>query len=140
MNTTKDDLENLLPQPLKVKLSSDLVHLLPLKIGQMPAMLKAIAPLSKKLHGDEVDWFGLLAEHGDALLDAVAIGANKPRPWIDGLAADDALLLAAKIIEVNADFFAQRVLPRVETLFQDPKGLIAQLGRTERAGSTLSNS
>ena len=39
---------------------------------------------------------------------------GKPRAWVDDLAADEAILLAAKVIEVNADFFTRTVMPRLD--------------------------
>ena len=116
--TVSTELDQLFPQGTTLKLSRDQLTLFPLKIGQLPAMLRAISGFSGAMQSLQVDWLGILAEHGEALLDAIAIGSGKPRAWIDGLAADDALLLIAKVIEVNADFFALAVLPKIETLFQ----------------------
>ena len=44
----------------------------------------------------------------EALLSAIAIAVGKPRAWVDDLAADEAIVLAAKVIEVNADFLPSR--------------------------------
>ena len=35
----------------------------------------------------------------------MSIAVGKPRAWVDELDADQAILLAAKVIEVNADFY-----------------------------------
>jgi hypothetical protein len=43
---------------------------------------------------------------------------------VDDLAADEAILLAAKVIEVNADFFTRTVLPKLDGLFTRVKGLV----------------
>ena len=133
MSTPIDELERLIPQGTKVSVADDTVILYPLKVGQLPAMLRAVGGLAGHLQRDPIDWLQLLAEHGDALLDAVAIGSGKTRAWVDGLAPDDALLLAAKVVEVNADFFARRVIPRIETLFDSARTLAAASGT---AGST----
>ena len=45
----------------------------------------------------------------------------KPRAWVDELAADEAILLAAKVIEVNADFFTRTVIPKLNGLFDPVK-------------------
>ena len=58
----------------------------------------------------------MLAEHGEALLDALALACRRPREWVDGLDLDDALQLAAAVFEVNADFFVARVAPNVTRL------------------------
>ena len=133
MSTPPNELESLIPQGTAVSVASDTVVLHPLRVGQLPAMLRAVGSLAGHLQRDPIDWLQLLAEHGDALLDAVAIGSGKTRAWVDGLTPDDALLLAAKVVEVNTDFFARRVIPRIETLFDSAKSLAAAGGT---AGST----
>jgi hypothetical protein len=137
MSTPNTELDQLFPQGSALKLSRDQLTLYPLKIGQLPAMLRAVSGFADAIQKPQVDWLGILAEHGEALLDAIAIGSGKPRTWIDGLGADDALLLIAKVVEVNADFFAQAVLPKIETLFQSDMGAkIMQAGEAAMATKT----
>ena len=76
--------------------------------------LRAITPVMRQIGGDGIDWLALFGERGDDLLTAVSIAVNKPRAWVDELAADEAILLAAKVIEVNADFFTRTVMPRLD--------------------------
>lgn len=45
------------------------------------------------------------------LLDVAALGAGKPRSWVDALRGDEQLQLIVAVIEVNHDFFAQRLRP-----------------------------
>ena len=85
----------------------------------------------RQIGGDGIDWLALFGERGDDLLTAVSIAVNKPRAWVDELAADEAILLAAKVIEVNADFFTRTVMPRLDVL-------IARTS-TVAAGSTPSS-
>ena len=105
------DLEKLIPQALELTVNGETLAIKPLKVGQMPAFLRAISPVMQHLSRTEIDWLTLFGERGDDLLSAIAIAVGKPRQWVDDLAADEAILLAAKVIEVNADFFIQRVLP-----------------------------
>lgn len=130
-----NDLEQLIPQTVEITLAGEAVAIKPLKIGQMPAFLRAITPVMQQINGDGIDWLALFGEHGDDLLTAVAIAVGKPREWVDELAADEAILLAAKVIEVNADFFTRTVMPRLD-------GLIARTGATAAmatGGSTPSS-
>ena len=85
----------------------------------------------------EIDWLALFGEHGDDLLSAIAIAVSKPRPWVEDLAADEAIVLAAKVIEVNADFFTRMVLPKIDGLFTRAKGLA--LAPAPASGSTPSS-
>lgn len=128
------DLETLIPQPVELVIGGELLAIKPLKVGQMPAFLRAISPVMQQLTGGDIDWLALFGERGDDLLSAIAIAVGKPRAWVDELAADEAILLAAKVIEVNADFFTRTVIPRIDGLFARVTTVQAKA-----AGSTPSN-
>ena len=135
MGTAMSDLESLIPQAVELVIDGEPLVIKPLKVGQMPAFLRAITPVMQQIGGDGIDWLALFGERGDDLLTAVSIAVGKPRAWVDALDADQAILLAAKVIEVNADFFTRTVMPRLD-------GLIARTGATAAmatAGSTPSS-
>ena len=119
-----NDLEKLIPQPVELTVGGEKLAIKPLKVGQMPAFLRAISPIMQHLTRAEIDWLTLFGEHGDDLLSAIAIAVSKPRAWVDDLAADEAIVLAAKVIEVNADFFTRTVLPKLDGLFTRAKSLV----------------
>lgn len=129
------DLDKLVPQAVEISLAGDVVAIKPLKIGQMPAFLRAITPVMQQLGGNGIDWLALFGEHGDDLLTAVSIAIGKPRAWVDALDADEAILVAAKVIEVNADFFTRTVMPRLN---EQMSGLFEQAS-TATAGLTPSS-
>ena len=112
------DLQALIPQAVELVVKGEPLAILPLKVGQMPAFLRAVSPMLQHLTASDIDWLALLGEHGEALLSAIAIAVGKPRAWVDDLAADEAILLAAKVIEVNADFFTLQVIPKLGGLFE----------------------
>ena len=127
------DLDNLVPQTVELVIDGEPLAIRPLKVGQLPAFLRAITPVMQYLGGDGIDWLALFGERGDDLLTAVSIAIGKPRGWVDALDADEAILVAAKVIEVNADFFSRMVMPRLD-------GLIAQTSAVAiTAGSTPSS-
>ena len=133
------DLETLIPQAVELVIDGEPLAIKPLKVGQMPAFLRAITPVMQQIGGDGIDWLALFGERGDDLLTAVSIAVGKPRAWVDELAADEAILLAAKVIEVNADFFTRTVMPRLNG---EMGGLIARTSAAAAAataGSTLSS-
>ena len=132
-----NDLEQLIPQAVELTVGGETLAIKPLKVGQMPAFLRAISPVMQHLMRAEIDWLTLLGEQGDDLLAAIAIAVAKPRQWVDDLAADEAILLAAKVIEVNADFFTRTVLPKLDGLFTRAKGLA--LAPAPASGSTPSS-
>ena len=129
------DLDKLVPQAVEISLAGEVVAIKPLKIGQMPAFLRAITPAMQQLGGNGIDWLALFGEHGDDLLTAVSIAIGKPRAWVDALDADEAILVAAKVIEVNADFFTRTVMPRLN---EQMSGLFEQAS-TATAGLTPSS-
>ena len=119
------DLETLIPQGVELVIDGELLAIKPLKVGQMPAFLRAITPVMQQIGGDGIDWLALFGERGDDLLTAVSIAVGKPRAWVDELAADEAILLAAKVIEVNADFFTRTVMPRLDGLIVQTSAVAA---------------
>ena len=108
------DLDTLIPQAVELVIDGEPLAIKPLKVGQMPGFLRAISPVMQQLTASDIDWLALFGERGDDLLSAIAIAVGKPRAWVDELAADEAILLAAKVIEVNADFFTRTVMPRLD--------------------------
>lgn len=124
------DLEKLLPQGVSLTIAGETLTVKPLKVGQLPGFLRAITPVMQQITGTGIDWWAVIGERGGDLLSAIAIAVGKPRDWVDDLDADDAVLLASTVIEVNADFFTRQVMPRLSALF-------AQVGdATSPAGST----
>jgi hypothetical protein len=131
------ELETLIPAGADVVIAGEALTIRPLKVGQLPAFLRTIAPVMRQITGGEIDWLALFGERGNDLLSAVAIAIDKPRAWIDDLTADEALVLAAKVIEINADFFTRTVMPQVEGLFAAVT-LPREKETTVAAGSTPS--
>lgn len=125
------DLEALIPQAVELIIDGEPLAIKPIKVGQMPAFLRAITPVMQQIGSDGIDWLALFGERGDDLLTAVSIAVGKPRAWVDALDADQAILLAAKVIEVNADFFTRTVMPRIDVLIERTS--------TVAAGSTPSS-
>ena len=101
----------------------------PVAVGEREILLKPLTlaqlPMSARLlQGVEIDgdWLGLLARHGDKLIDWLALASGQERRWIEGLPLDEGVELLAAVVELNADFFdrrvwpaAQRTLARIET-------------------------
>ena len=91
------ELDTLVPAGIELSVAGESITLKPLKVGQMPAFLRVISPVMKHLSAGEINWLELFGERGDDLLSAIAIAVGKPRAWVDELAADEAMLLAAKV-------------------------------------------
>ena len=111
------DLETLIPPGVELVIGGEALTIKPLKVGQMPAFLRAISPAIQELTSPAINWLRLFGERGEDLLSTIALAVGKPRAWLDDLAANKAILLAAKVIEVNADFFTRTVIPKLGSVF-----------------------
>ena len=100
------------PVPLSIEIAGERIDLTPLKVGEVPAFARAVQPIAACLSASP-DWLALLAEHGEAVIAAVAIAARRPVDWVAGLDLDEAVRLAEAVFGVNADFFIRRLLPSV---------------------------
>lgn len=135
MTHIQDDLSKLLPQPVELKIGGKILALTPLKVGELPAFSRAVAPVIAVVDSERVDLIGLLAEHTETVVTAVSIAVRAPREWINELTVGELVLLAAKVIEVNADFFTRGVMPSVTQAL----GTLSALTPAATAGSPSSN-
>ena len=53
---------------------------------------------------------------GEDIITAMVVATGKPNAMIGDLLPDEFLLLVATVMEVNGDFFAQRVAPLIMTI------------------------
>ena len=83
----------------------------PIKVRDLPRFLKAIEPIAAELATGDIA--SALMRHADAVIEAAAIGAGVDRAWLEEQTPDVLAELAARVLEVNADFFVRRVLPTV---------------------------
>ncbi len=100
------------PVATSIIINDEAIEIIPIRMGELPAFTRAVQPLAAHL-STSPDWLVLIAENGEALIDALAIATRRPREWIAALELDDAIKLASEVFEVNADFFIQRLLPSV---------------------------
>lgn len=100
------------PVPLSIEIAGERIDLTPLKVGEVPAFARAVQPIAVGLSASP-DWLALLADHGEAVIAAIAIATRRPVVWVAGLDLDEAVRLAEAVFGVNADFFIRRLLPSV---------------------------
>lgn len=108
------DLEVLAPEPVLVQADGETIEVLPLTIGQVPRLARVF----KGVQLDFSDIRGLLEEHGERLIQGVAICVDRPVEWAEKLSADEFIELASAVLVVNTPFFAQRVLPALNRLMK----------------------
>ena len=101
------------PAPVVVTLSGIALELTPIRLGELPRLLAVVRPLADDITGDP-EWIALLGRHGDSVLDLLALTTRRERVWVNDLSLEDAVLLAAAVFEVNADFFVAHVVPAIQ--------------------------
>lgn len=116
--TGGSDLQVLAGGPaLLVQIAGESVAITPVRVAELERFAHAITPLLDDLAGTAgaddggVDVIRLLRCHPGAVIDAVVVGARKPRAWVDALGVDELVELAGAIAAVNADFFTRAVIP-----------------------------
>jgi hypothetical protein len=102
------------PTPQSLVIAGIALEITPIRVGEIPALLAAVRPFAHRLVDGEPDWLELLADHGEALIKAIAVASRQPQDWAAALTMDDAIRLATTLFEVNADFFVQRVVPTIQ--------------------------
>ncbi|MFH1493732.1 MAG: hypothetical protein ABIG70_02925 [Pseudomonadota bacterium] len=125
-----DELETLIPQPVEIKIGGEKMEILPLTIGQLTRVMKALKPALADVQG-EINITLLAVDHGETLLAAVAAAIGKEIVLVEALQPDEFIRLAGKLLEVNADFFTRRVLPEIAAA-------VEKIGKVSGVGLTLS--
>lgn len=94
-----------------MELKGLLENLKPVRVGDLPAFLQAIAPLfavfSKEQPVAEKDIITVMGCNLESFVTAVQIGSRADRAWLEDQSVDVLMELAAKVLEVNADFFGR---------------------------------
>lgn len=118
------------PQPQVVVIAGETLELTPIRVGEVPKLLAAVQPIASHLTQAAPDWLALITQHGDAIVDVLAIAARRSREWVEALSIDDAVNLASVLFEVNADFFVQRVAPAIQSAAARIKEIVQSGGMT----------
>lgn len=103
------DLDALANTPLTVTVGGRPVDITPIRVVELPAMLRACEPIFTQLSAGDVA--AALLQNPDAAIVAIAVGARLTRAEIDALALDELIDLGGAVLQVNADFFARRLAP-----------------------------
>lgn len=124
------DLDILFPGR-EISAGGEKLTLQPFTFGKLPKAAKLLQPIASSLSAAGIfgieqaagevqfrlasDWplkiVDMLAEGGEGLLSFIAFASGKELAWVESLPADDGVALTKAVMEINADFFVQRVLP-----------------------------
>lgn len=107
-------LDDLIPQGRHLSVGGREVHVLPLKMRQVPGFLKAIANPWTAIVTEQ--YLAAVMEWPDELTEAVSIATGLEATFLQDLTPDDFLRLGTAVFEVNLDFFAKAVLPQTAAM------------------------
>ncbi|MGB5583691.1 MAG: hypothetical protein WBO93_08865 [Gammaproteobacteria bacterium] len=123
-----DQLSEIICEGKLIEINGGSLIITPLKVRELPAFTRALQPIIEPLGqimGGAVSQGGLvsLMAEGEHLIDAVVIASREPDEWVNDLELDDFILLAMAVMEVNADFFARRLMPMMEKVLSKAAGM-----------------
>ena len=117
MSGAVDELAALLPQPHVLRLGQRVLEITPIRVNEIQAFSRAIAPMAEALQGlalggaagpaGPAHWLTLVSEHTASVVQAVAVATRTPKEWVEELTVGELILLATVVVEVNADFLLQ---------------------------------
>jgi hypothetical protein len=129
-----NELEIVSPLETVVNFEGEQITISPIRMGKLQAFTIAVEPVAQDFI-DAINGEGNLLKtiklHGGDLIDAVHIATGVPKEKLNDAMPDDFIKLAAAVVEVNADFFARRLLPAV-------RGAIDGLGKIAKAAGQSS--
>lgn len=105
------DLAVIAPASRTMRFAGCELEILPLKVGQLPGVMRALQGIDLAQGLDTAALPALIAAHGERIIEAAVIVTRMPRAEIENAEVDEFAALLAALIEVNSDFFVQRVVP-----------------------------
>ena len=124
-----EDIENMVPRESGITVGGRRLLLLPIKIRQLPGVLKHIGGLGPFMEamdeaegdaprdgstdqGELVRLLEAIAVCAGDLIGIVSAASDQPAEWVADLDPFEFIRLARKVMEVNAHFFGETLLER----------------------------
>lgn len=108
----ESDLDKIIPQTNEVTVGGKIIEIKTMKVKQLSATIKAIQPFAATLSGQgQVDMASVVMNNMDNVVDLVGILTGEPKEFVEELGIDELIIVFTRLVEVNLDFFIQKVLP-----------------------------
>lgn len=110
-----NELEKLIPKSIELTVGGEQLTITPIKVKELSSFTRAISPMMDTFNeaGRDELISKLIFNHTYSLIKATAIAARKTEDFVNQLDIDELVDLVTAIIEVNIDFFMQKVLPKI---------------------------
>lgn len=112
-----DDINAVSTSPTKLSKWGEIT---PLKVREIPSFSRAISPIAGQVFEifksgiKPADLVNLVGEHGELVIQAVAIASRLEQSVLDDMEIDEFIELTVLVLEVNVDFFIHRLMPVIE--------------------------
>lgn len=98
----------------------------PFTFGQLPKVMKLMEKVAGPVQtaykegksSDPATIMGIFATGGEDLIELMADAIKAPKEFVSNLDSDEGIKLLVTFIEVNKDFFIQRILPLIKDKFK----------------------
>lgn len=95
---------------------AEVLNIEPFKYKQFYLVSANLMIIKSSIKGEDLDLLNLVATNGEEIGKIISIACNKPEEWVDKLDLTEVVKLAGAIVEVNRDFFFQRLAPTIRAL------------------------
>lgn len=111
------DLETMIPsEPPSVTVRGETVFITPIRVKQLSLVTKTLAGLGKMFDSKKSTHQQMMMmafENADQVAHLCCACLGKEADWMDDCDAEELVEVFGKVLEVNLDFFIQRVFPSV---------------------------
>ena len=143
MAQAESDLTKIIPETNTVTVGGKALEIKTMKVKQLSATIKAIQPFAAafKAQRDRFDAAEIVMSHTDNVVELVVILTGESQEFVQELGIDELIIVFTKLVEVNLDFFIQKVLPLLSgAMGRLTKGLPNVESQTKTSGQNSSSS
>ena len=104
---------------IEVEIHEKIYPIMPIKVKQIPSLMAACESFIDAFSGaDDIEGTlkSVFFKHSNDMIKAITVASNIPKNIVDELELDELLTLAMAIVEVNMDFFVNRLVPMFQTI------------------------
>lgn len=133
------DLEILQNQGKTVIVGKETIQVKPFTFGQLLKALKYLANIGKSFGDDNLDdsqIMQIIAYNTEDVASLLCLATGKPREFFDTISAEEGIELTLAAWEVNKDFFANRLAPKLQELTKQNTPSSEEAGLTQSKPSS----